>query len=146
MSDLPTLSRRSPSPATSTAHLEELQGAALNGLENLKAKDVLVFHTAHLPSLFERVIVATATSNRQTRALAHAISSEVTSAGFPKPRLEGEENGEWVIVDCGSVVVHVMQAPIRAYYALEELWGEKPIPLTSPSSGSIPSPLTPSAE
>jgi ribosome-associated protein len=118
--------------------LHQLQRAVLNGLEDLKAKDIAVFHTANSSSLFERVIVATATSNRQTRGLAKAICDKVTTAGFPKPRIEGEENGEWVIVDCGAVVVHVMQAQIRTYYALEELWGKRPLRLRcAPSSASF---------
>jgi ribosome-associated protein len=121
------------SPMKEARILHQLQRAVLNGLEDLKAKDIAVFHTEKASSLFERVIVATATSNRQTRALSKAISDNVIKAGFPKPRLEGEENGEWVIVDCGAVVVHVMQAQIRDYYALEELWGTRPLRLHRPS-------------
>jgi ribosome-associated protein len=82
-----------------------------------------------LSSLFERVIVASGTSNRQTKALASSVRDKVREAGFGKPRIEGEDNGEWIIVDCGAVVVHVMQPTIRGYYNLEEIWGEKPVRL-----------------
>jgi ribosome-associated protein len=75
------------------------------------------------------VIVASGTSNRQTKALAASVSDAVREAGFPKPRLEGQANGEWIIVDCGQAVVHVMQPIIRQYYNLEELWGEKAVRL-----------------
>ena len=86
-----------------------------------------VFNTEHLSPLFERVIVASGTSNRQTRSLAASVRDAVKSAGAPAPRTEGEDNGEWIIVDCGAAVVHVMQPAIREYYHLEELWGEKPV-------------------
>jgi ribosome-associated protein len=79
--------------------------------------------------LFERVIVASGTSNRQTRALASSVMDAVREAGFPKPRIEGEDNGEWIIVDCGAAVAHIMQPAIRQYYHLEEIWGEKPVRL-----------------
>jgi ribosome-associated protein len=79
--------------------------------------------------LFERVIVASGTSNRQTKALAASVRDKVREAGFPKPRIEGEENGEWIIVDCGAAVAHVMQPTIRTYYNLEEIWGDKPVRL-----------------
>jgi ribosome-associated protein len=98
-------------------------------LEDVKAHDIVVFDTEHLSSLFERVVVASGTSNRQTKALAASVVDAVRDAGFAKPRVEGEENGEWIIVDCGAAVVHVMQPNIRIYYNLEELWGEKPVRL-----------------
>jgi ribosome-associated protein len=98
-------------------------------LEDVKAQDLVVFDTEHLSSLFERVIVASGTSNRQTKALAASVRDKVRAAGFPKPRIEGEDNGEWIIVDCGAVVAHIMQPNIRQYYNLEEIWGEKPVRL-----------------
>jgi ribosome-associated protein len=61
--------------------------------------------------------------------LAASVRDAVREAGFPKPRVEGEGNGEWIIIDCGQAVVHVMQPSFRAYYHLEELWGEKPVRL-----------------
>ena len=109
--------------------LQKLQRVIVDGLEDVKAQDIKVFDTEHLSALFERVIVASGTSNRQTKALAASVSDAVREAGFPKPRLEGQANGEWIIVDCGQAVVHVMQPIIRQYYNLEELWGEKAVRL-----------------
>lgn len=109
--------------------IQKLQRAIVDGLEDVKAQEIKVFDTEHLSSLFERVIIASGTSNRQTKALAGSVRDAVRDAGFPKPRMEGEENGEWIIVDCGQAVVHVMQPNIRQYYNLEELWGEKAVRL-----------------
>jgi ribosome-associated protein len=108
---------------------QRLQRAIVDGLEDVKAQDITVFNTEHLSPLFERVIVASGTSNRQTRALASSVRDAVREAGFPKPRIEGEENGEWIIVDCGAAVAHIMQPAIRQYYHLEEIWGDKPVRL-----------------
>ena len=109
--------------------IQKLQRAIIDGLEDVKAQDIQVFDTEHLTALFERVIIASGTSNRQTKALAGSVRDAVRDAGFPKPRVEGETNGEWIIVDCGQAVVHVMQPNFRQYYNLEELWGEKPVRL-----------------
>ncbi len=109
--------------------VQKLQRTVVDALEDVKAQDLVVFDTEHLSSLFERVIVASGTSNRQTKALAASVRDKVRDAGFGKPRIEGEDNGEWIIVDCGAVVVHVMQPTIRGYYNLEEIWGEKPVRL-----------------
>ena len=108
---------------------QKLQRAIVDGLEDVKAQDIQVFDTEHLSPLFERVIVASGTSNRQTKALAASVRDAVREAGFPKPRIEGEANGEWIIVDCAQAVVHIMQPSFRTYYHLEELWGEKPVRL-----------------
>ncbi len=110
-------------------NIQKLQRAIVDGLEDVKAQDIQVFNTEHLSPLFERVIVASGTSNRQTKALAASVRDAVREAGFAKPRTEGEENGEWIIIDCGPAVVHVMQPAIRQYYRLEDLWGEKPVRL-----------------
>src|ERR1700704_1163077 len=107
--------------------IRKLQRVIVDGLEDVKAQNIMVFNTEHLSPLFERVIVASGTSNRQTRSLAASVRDAVKSAGEPPPRTEGEDNGEWIIVDCGAAVVHVMQPAIRDYYHLEELWGEKPV-------------------
>ncbi len=107
----------------------KLQRVIIDGLEDVKAQDIMVFDTEHLSALFERVIIASGTSNRQTKALASSVRDAVREAGFVKPRVEGEDNGEWIIVDCGQCVVHVMQPAIRTYYHLEEIWGEKPVRL-----------------
>jgi ribosome-associated protein len=107
--------------------VQKLQRSIVDSLEDVKAQDIVVFNTEHLSSLFERVVIASGTSNRQTKALAASVRDGVRYAGFAKPRMEGEDNGEWIIVDCGSVVVHIMQPAIRTYYHLEEIWGEKPV-------------------
>ena len=107
--------------------IRKLQRTIVDGLEDVKAQNIVVFNTEHLSPLFERVIIASGTSNRQTRSLASSVREAVKGAGLPVPRMEGESNGEWIIVDCGAAVVHVMQPPIREYYHLEELWGDKPV-------------------
>lgn len=115
--------------ASEKKDVQKLQRVIVDSLEDIKAQDIQAFNTEHLSALFERVIIACGTSNRQTKALAASVRDEVRDAGFGKPRMEGEENGEWIIVDCGSAVAHIMQPTIRQYYHLEELWGDKPIKL-----------------
>jgi len=117
------------SESTTKKQLQRLQRAIVDGLEDVKGQDIVVFNTEELSPLFERVIVASGTSNRQTRALAASVRDAVREAGFDKPRIEGEDNGEWIIVDCGQAVAHVMQPVIRQYYRLEEIWGAKPVRL-----------------
>jgi len=129
-------------PKTETAakkDVTKLQRAIVDGLEDVKAQDIQVFNTEHLSPLFERVIVASGTSNRQTKALAASVRDAVKEAGFDKPRMEGEENGEWIIVDCGSAVAHIMQPAIRQYYRLEEIWGDKPVRLKLGAAKPAPS-------
>jgi ribosome-associated protein len=109
--------------------IQKLQRAIVDALEDVKAQEIQVFDTEHLSSLFERVIIASGTSNRQTKALAASVRDKVRNAGFGKPRMEGEDNGEWIIVDCGQAVVHIMQPTIRTYYNLEEIWGGTPVRL-----------------
>lgn len=117
------------SETTAKKDIQKLQRAIVDGLEDVKAQDIVVFNTEQLSPLFERVIVASGTSNRQTKALAASVRDAVREAGFDKPRIEGEENGEWIIVDCGAAVAHVMQPVIRQYYRLEEIWGGKAVRL-----------------
>ena len=107
--------------------IRKLQRAIVDGLEDVKAQNIQVFNTEHLSPLFERVIIAAGASNRQTKALASSVRDAVRAAGLDVLRTEGEENGEWIIVDCGAAVVHVMQPSIRDYYRLEEIWGGKPV-------------------
>ncbi len=107
--------------------IRKLQRAIVDGLEDVKAHDIRVFDTEHLSPLFERVIVASGNSNRQTKALAASVRDSVKTGGMQVLRTEGEDNGEWIIVDCGAAVVHVMQPAIRQYYNLEELWGDKAV-------------------
>ena len=115
--------------ASAKKDVQRLQRAIVDGLEDVKGQDIVVFDTETLSPLFERVIIASGTSNRQTRALAASVRDAVREAGFDKPRIEGEENGEWIIVDCGAAVAHVMQPVIRQYYRLEEIWGGKAVRL-----------------
>ena len=122
--------------------IRKLQRAIVDGLEDVKAQNIQVFNTEHLSPLFERVIVAAGASNRQTKALAASVRDAVKAAGMDVLRTEGEENGEWIIVDCGAAVAHIMQPSIRDYYRLEEIWGGKPVAIklgTSSSSSSPPS-------
>ena len=117
--------------------IRKLQRAIVDGLEDVKAQDIAVFNTEHLSPLFERVIIATGSSNRQTKSLATSVRTSVKDAGFPVPRVEGEENGEWIIVDCGAAVVHIMQPAIRQYYQLEEIWGEKPVAIKTKAKAGL---------
>lgn len=107
--------------------VQKLQRVIVDSLEEVKAVDIQVFDTEEQTAMFERVLVASGTSNRQTKALAASVRDAVREAGFDKPRIEGEDNGEWIIVDCGAIVVHIMQPAIRQYYHLEDLWGDKPV-------------------
>ncbi|MFX1802958.1 ribosome silencing factor [Paraburkholderia sp. A1RO-5] len=107
--------------------IRKLQRAIVDGLEDVKAQDIRVFNTSHLTELFDRVIVASGTSNRQTKALANSVREKVKEAGGDIVSTEGEDIGEWVLVDCGDAVVHILQPALRQYYNLEEIWGDKPV-------------------
>jgi ribosome-associated protein len=107
--------------------LRKLQRVVVDALEDVKGQDIRVFNTQDLTGLFDRVVVVSGTSNRQTRALAASVRDKVREAGGHVISVEGEDGGEWVLVDLGDVVVHVMQPAIRSYYNLEELWGAKPV-------------------
>jgi ribosome-associated protein len=105
-----------------TAQLEKLVVAAL---EDIKGKDIEVINTSKLTPLFERIIIASGDSNRHVRSLARNVGDKAREAGVEILSTEGEDGGEWVLVDLGDIVVHVMQPAIRSHYALEELWGGK---------------------
>jgi ribosome-associated protein len=107
--------------------IKKQQRAVIDALEDVKAQDIKVFNTTEITSLFDRVVIASATSNRQTRALASHVADKAKALGLTVIATEGEETGEWVLVDLGDIVVHIMQPAIRDYYNLEELWGEKPV-------------------
>ncbi len=109
--------------------IKKLQGLVVDALEDVKAQDIRVFDTTHLTSMFDRIAIASGTSNRQTKALASSVRDSVKAAGGHIVSMEGEGTGEWVLVDLGDMVVHIMQPAIRAYYRLEELWGDKEIKL-----------------
>ncbi|MCD8494371.1 MAG: ribosome silencing factor [Burkholderiaceae bacterium] len=107
--------------------IKKQQRAVVDALEDVKAQDIEVFNTEELTSLFDRVVIATATSNRQTRALANSVQDKARELGIGVIATEGQETGEWVLVDLGDIVVHIMQPAIRQYYNLEEIWGGKPV-------------------
>ena len=95
----------------------------VDALEDVKGQNIRVYDTTKKTSAFDHVVIASGTSNRQTRALASAVSKAVKATGGKVSGIEGTDTGEWVLVDCGSVVCHCMQPAIRQYYDLEELWG-----------------------
>lgn len=107
--------------------LQKLQRLVIDALEDGKAHDIKVFNTTHLTGLFDRVIIVSATSNRQTRSLATHVTSQLKDKNIPIVALEGLDTGEWVLIDVGDIVVHIMQPAIRQYYNLEEIWGDKPV-------------------
>ena len=107
--------------------IKKLQAVVIDALEDVKAQDIKVYDTSHLTSLFDRIAIASGTSNRQTKALAASVRDKVKQMGGNILSMEGEDTGEWVLVDLGDMIVHIMQPTIRAYYRLEEIWGEKEV-------------------
>ncbi|HEY7758151.1 MAG TPA: ribosome silencing factor [Burkholderiales bacterium] len=103
--------------------IEEIRNTAVGALEEIKARDIAVLDVRKLTSLFDYLIVASGESARQTKALARNVHDKVKAAGGVVLGVEGEQSGEWVLVDLGAVVVHVMQPAVRDYYRLEQLWG-----------------------
>jgi ribosome-associated protein len=114
---------------------EHIRDAAVSALEDIKARDIEVLDVRALTSLFDWVIVASADSSRQTRALAHHVQDQARQRGARHAQLEGEASGEWILVDLGAVVVHVMQPATREYYNLSELWGGHAAPRRYPPLG-----------
>ena len=106
--------------------IQTLQQLVVEALEDIKARDIEIIDTAKLTSLFERIVIASADSTRQTRALANNVLEKVKEAGGTVLSIEGQDSGEWVLVDLGSIVVHIMQPAVRTYYNLEELWMTTP--------------------
>jgi ribosome-associated protein len=111
--------------------IRKLQRLVVDALEDVKAADIKVYNSTGITQLFDRVIIASGTSNRQTRALAASVRDKVKAAGGQVVSVEGEDTGEWVLVDLGDAIVHVMQPAIRQYYNLEEIWGSKPVAMKS---------------
>src|ERR1700712_677673 len=109
--------------------IKKLQALVIDALEDVKGQDITVFDTVHLTSLFDRIAVVSGTSNRQTKALAASVRDKVKEAGGDVIGMEGEDTGEWVLVDLGDMIVHTMHPPTRQYYPLEKIWGEKPVKL-----------------
>jgi ribosome-associated protein len=120
--------------ASSSRHIQKLQRAIVNALDDVKAHDIKIFNTEAITPLFERVVIASGTSSRQTRALAAHVRDQVVAMGGDKPRMEGQDNGEWIVVDCGAAVVHIMHPAVRQYYRLEDIWGDKPVRLKRAAS------------
>ena len=107
--------------------LRKLQRVIIDALEDVKAQDIRVYDTTKLSELFDRVIIATGSSNRQTRSLAMSVKEDVNAKGGEVISIEGLETGEWVLVDCGDIVVQILQPMLRSYSQLEGMWGAKPV-------------------
>jgi ribosome-associated protein len=118
--------------------IKKLQTLVVDALEDIKGQDIQVFDTVHLTSLFDRIAVVSGTSNRQTKALAASVRDKIKDAGGDVLGIEGEDTGEWVLVDLGDMIVHIMQPAIRQYYRLEEIWGDKPVKLGAAKRKSTP--------
>jgi len=114
------------------------QRVVIEALEDVKGRDIVVFNTARLPSMFERVVIASADSNRQVKALSDRVQERVRELGARVYGVEGESAGEWVLVDLGDVVVHIMHPTVRDFYNLEEIWGGKPVNLKTPKKKAKP--------
>ena len=107
------------------------QRAVVQALEDVKGRDIIVYNTARMPSMFERVVIASGDSNRQVKALADRVQERIRELGSRVYGVEGEKAGEWVLVDLGDVVVHIMHPTVREFYNLEEVWGGKTVRLAS---------------
>ena len=120
------------------------QRAVVEALEDVKGRDIVVFNVAAQTAYFERVVIASGDSNRQVNALATHVQEKLKAMGANVIGVEGRRNGEWVLVDLGDIVVHVMHPAVRSYYNLEELWGTKEVKLKQrpegrPARGKAPS-------
>ena len=113
------------------SNLNYFQYLIIDALEDVKGQNILVFDTSEKSNFFDRVIIVSGVSNRQTRALAKSVADKLKKKEGVNCHLEGEDNGEWVLVDCGDVICHIMQPMIREYYNLEEIWGTKSITIKS---------------
>ena len=113
--------------------LKKLQDIIVDALDDIKGRDIAVFDTTKGSAEFDRVIIATADVARQTKAMAMNVIDKVKAAGGRIVSMEGGDSGEWVLVDCSDVIVHIMQPAVRLHYNLEELWGQKKVKVTTPS-------------
>jgi ribosome-associated protein len=109
--------------------IRKKQRMVVEALEDVKGRDIVVYNTARMPTMFERVVIASGESNRQVRALADHVQEKARAGGSRVYGVEGESAGEWVLVDLGDVVVHIMHPTVRDFYNLEEVWGGKPVRL-----------------
>ena len=126
--------------------LREKQRLVVDALEDIKGRDILVYNTARMPSMFERVVIASGDSTRQVKALADNVQRKVRQSGARVYGVEGEANGEWVLVDLGDVVVHIMHPTVRDFYNLEEVWGGKPVRMKTPEPPKKQAKKTPAAK
>lgn len=124
--------------------IQKLQRLVIDALEDVKAQDIKIFNTSHITGMFDRVVIVSGSSNRQTRSIASHVISKVKEKAIPIIAFEGHETGEWVLIDIGDIVIHIMQPSIRHYYNLEEIWGDKPVRVkllpqsTTPALGELP--------
>ena len=109
--------------------IRKKQRAVIEALEDVKGRDILIFNVARQTAFFERVVIASGDSTRQVNALATSVQDRARAIGAPIRGVEGRRNGEWVLVDLGDIIVHVMHPAVRSYYNLEELWGGKEVSL-----------------
>lgn len=105
------------------------QRAVVEALENIKGRDIVVFDVARQSAFFERVVIASGDSSRQVNALAMSVQTKLKAMGARIAGVEGRRNGDWVLVDLGDIVVHIMHPAVRSHYNLEELWGDKEVKL-----------------
>ena len=109
--------------------IRKKQRAVVEALEDVKGRDIVVYNVSRLSSIFERVVIASGDSTRQVRSLADRVREALKALGAPAQGVEGGQNAEWVLVDLGDIIVHVMQPAVRSYYNLEEIWGGKEVRL-----------------
>jgi ribosome-associated protein len=108
--------------------IDKMVKAAVAALEDIKAKDIVVLDVRRMTAMFDKIIVASGDSARQNRALANNVQEKLKALGAAVHGIEGADSGEWILIDLGSLVVHIMQPAIRQYYNLEELWGDREKP------------------
>jgi|SRR6185503_15584397 len=118
--------------------IRKKQRVVVEALEDIKGRDILVYNTARMPSMFERVVIASGDSTRQVKALADNVQDKVRENGARVYGVEGEQSGEWVLVDLGDVVVHIMHPTVREFYNLEEVWGGKPVSMARKAAAKKP--------
>jgi len=109
--------------------IRKKQRLVVDALEDVKGRDILVYDTERMPSMFERVVIASGDSTRQVKALADNVQEKVRESGARVYGVEGERAGEWVLVDLGDIVVHIMHPTVREFYNLEEVWGGRKVRL-----------------
>ncbi|HTQ77111.1 MAG TPA: ribosome silencing factor [Burkholderiales bacterium] len=118
--------------------LRRKQRAVVEALEDVKGRDIVLYNVARQSALFERVVIASGDSSRQVNALAASVQEKLQALGARVFGVEGRRNGEWVLVDLGDIVVHVMHPAVRSYYNLEELWGGKEVKLKRHGAAARP--------